>query len=352
MTFYEAQIPSLYPCVLRSARKRTLLPAPTGVQESSSSRLALVAGVYGRSRGCPGGETKGDIGSSRTVAGTVNAAVISYCQSNAFDGLSDTTRKSRRAILERFRERHGHRPIAGMNKKPVQLILNGMPSGAARNWKKALRGLVDHCLSLGMLEVDPLLGIRLAKPKKSGGFHTWTEEEITRFRERHAPGTKARLALALLLMTGHARGDVVRMGRQHVKSGKLSMRRQKTGVQFDIPVLPELAAELDLHPKDQQLTFLTTENGKPFTAAGFGNWFRNRCDEAGLRHCSAHGLRKAAAVRHALTGATAPELMAWFAGERSAKPNDTFKRQTASGWLRARAPSSFQEQEVAHLPIR
>jgi len=29
-------------------------------------------------------------------------------------------------------------------------------------------------------------------------------------------------------------------------------------------------------------------------------------------HCSAHGLRKAAAVRHALNGATAPELMACF----------------------------------------
>jgi hypothetical protein len=39
---------------------------------------------------------------------------------------------------------------------------------------------------------------------------------------------------------------------------------------------------------------------------------RNRCDEAGLSQCAAHGLRKAAAVRHALNGATAPELMAWF----------------------------------------
>ncbi|QOZ32723.1 hypothetical protein XH92_14275 [Bradyrhizobium sp. CCBAU 53421] len=44
----------------------------------------------------------------------------------------------------------------------------------------------------------------------------------------------------------------------------------------------------------------------------FGNWFRERCNEAGLTQCAAHGLRKAAAVRHALNGATAPELMAWF----------------------------------------
>jgi integrase len=60
------------------------------------------------------------------------------------------------------------------------------------------------------------------------------------------------------------------------------------------------------------LTFLVTEYGKPFTAAGFGGWFRARCDEAGLPHCSAHGLRKAGAVRAAENGATAHELMAIF----------------------------------------
>jgi hypothetical protein len=59
-------------------------------------------------------------------------------------------------------------------------------------------------------------------------------------------------------------------------------------------------------------TFLVTEYGEPFTAAGFGAWFRARCDEAGLRHCSAHGLRKAGAARAAENGATPHELMAIF----------------------------------------
>ena len=103
------------------------------------------------------------------------------------------------------------------------------------------------------------------------------------------------------------------MGRFYVKDGTLSMKRQKTGVQFDIPLLPELVAELALHPmKPEQPTYLVTGAGKPFTAAGFGGWFRERCDEAGLKHCTAHGLRKAAAVHHALNDATAPKLMAWF----------------------------------------
>jgi integrase len=58
-------------------------------------------------------------------------------------------------------------------------------------------------------------------------------------------------------------------------------------------------------------TFLVTELGKPFTASGFDNWFRDRCREAGLDGLSAHGLRKAAATRFAENGA-AHELMAWF----------------------------------------
>ena len=73
------------------------------------------------------------------------------------------------------------------------------------------------------------------------------------------------------------------------------------------------------------LTFLITEYGRPFTAAGFGNWFRDRCNEAGLERCSAHGLRKAAATSLAENGATAHQLMAWF-GWRSLKEAERYTR--------------------------
>jgi integrase len=44
----------------------------------------------------------------------------------------------------------------------------------------------------------------------------------------------------------------------------------------------------------------------PVAAAGFGNWFRERCAEAGLpRRCAAHGLRKAACRRLAEAGCSA-----------------------------------------------
>ena len=249
---------------------------------------------------------------NKIKAGTVDAAVLAYLQSDGFSkGLAKSTRNTRRRILTKFAKQHGDKRTLLMHRQALQNIVGKMTAANQHGFKKAMRGFVDYCLSHHLMKVDPLLSIKLAKIKDTGGFRTWEEGEITEYETRHARGTKARLALELLLQTGVARCDMVRMGRQHVRNGTLSMRRLKTNVQFDIPLLPSLVTELELHSKDQ-LTFLMTELGSPFTANGFGNWFRERCDEAGLPQCAAHGLRKAAAVRHALNGATAPELMAWF----------------------------------------
>ena len=59
------------------------------------------------------------------------------------------------------------------------------------------------------------------------------------------------------------------------------------------------------------MTFLVNEFGRPFTDAGFGNWFRDRCVEADVPG-RAHGLRKAGATIAADNGATTHQLMAMF----------------------------------------
>jgi hypothetical protein len=92
------------------------------------------------------------LGAGRTKAGTVNAALVSYYQSSAFtDGLSLSSQRMRRAILERFREAHGDKRIALLHKKAMQAILNKKSPAAASNWRKALRGFIDHCLTRDMI---------------------------------------------------------------------------------------------------------------------------------------------------------------------------------------------------------
>jgi integrase len=49
---------------------------------------------------------------------------------------------------------------------------------------------------------------------------------------------------------------------------------------------------------------------QPFSLAGFGNWFRECCNEAGLPQCSAHGLRKAAARRLVEVGCSTSQIPA------------------------------------------
>ena len=73
------------------------------------------------------------------------------------------------------------------------------------------------------------------------------------------------------------------------------------------------------------LTFLVTEYGKPWTNAGFGNKFRDWCDAAGLPHCFAHALRKAAAAKLAELGCTAHEIMA-ITGHESLKEVERYTK--------------------------
>jgi integrase/recombinase XerD len=57
------------------------------------------------------------------------------------------------------------------------------------------------------------------------------------------------------------------------------------------------------------MTFLLTEYGKPFTANGFGNKFKDWRRQADLPHCLAHGVRKATATALAEASATPHEIM-------------------------------------------
>jgi integrase len=250
------------------------------------------------------------IGAKRTRAGTVNAAIIGYYDSSTYFGsLAPSTQAIRRQVLERFRAAHGELPIASLPQKFIVLALGKMKPFAARNWLKAIRHLMAYAVSADLCSADPTQGIKLPKVKTSG-IYTWNEQDIADYEAAHSIGTKARLALALGLHTGQRRGDVIRMGRQHIRDGILHVRQEKTGIALDIPVHPELRSIIDATSGDH-LSLLTTKAGRPYRADDFGRKFRVWCDAAGLpEQCSFHGLRKAACRRLAEAGCSANEIAA------------------------------------------
>src|SRR5437660_6019595 len=285
------------------------------------------------------------VGASRTVPGTVGALVASYLGSPDFLTLRPATRTTYRNILERFRAEHGNKRVAKLEREHVVAMVAAKLNtpAAANHWLRLIKMLMAVAVNVGMRPDDPTRGIKNIGAK-SEGFHTWTEEQITQFERKHAIGTRARLALALLLYTAQRRGDAVRMGRQHIRKGELHITQGKTGTTLAIPVHPDLQVLIEATPASKQhLTFLTTSGGKPFTAAGFGNWFRDMCSDAGLpKACSAHGLRKAACRRLAEAGCSEKQIAA-ISGHSDLREVARYTRAADQARLARKAMEAMRE---------
>jgi integrase len=257
--------------------------------------------------------------SDRVKPRSIWALAIAYYDSAAFKALKPITQGVYRNIIERFcrevdreGECYGDKSAVTLKAKHIEkmMVVRADKPDSANGLRKVLREMMKVAVKLEWREDDPTQGIKKIKPKKQGGFHRWTDAEIVTFADRHPVGTRAHLAMAMGLNLGQARQDVILMGEQHITreydpdqerevevlNWVRKKTEDKTGLELAIPVHPELRRIIDATPSTG-LTFLVTDLGTPFTAAGFGNWFRDRCNEAGLPQCSFHGLRKAAATR-------------------------------------------------------
>lgn len=244
-------------------------------------------------------------GSHRFPHGTFDALIESYYRSKQWARMKPTSQRMRQNALERFRKKHGPKRVAHLEARHIDRWMSDIVATphAANDLRKMLNLLMKHAILLGWRRDNPVTATEAIRVD-GDGYHCWTEEEIAQFENKWAVGTRERLAMALLLYTGLRRGDMVNVGRQHRKGDKLILRHGKNKSDTVIKILPPLAAALDAMTDEKHLTYLVTRTGKSFSAAGFGNWFRDCCNDAGLPHCSAHGLRKAMARRLAETGAT------------------------------------------------
>jgi len=290
-------------------------------------------------------------GPSAIEDGTLGWLVEQYYRSADYLDLDERTRRVRKSILDQclsespsektqltFRDV----PLARFTAKSVAILRDkkeGKPE-AANGRVKAIRAVFSWAgkPEVGLVNTNPARDVQYRASNNPDGHHTWTIEEVEQFEARHPIGTKARLAFGLLLYTGQRRSDIVLFGRQHEKDGWLRFTQQKNKrknpVHLEIPIRPELREILDNSPVGD-MVYLTTEFNKPFTANGFGNWFRDRCVEAGVPG-RAHGLRKAAATRLADRGATAHEIMA-ITGHKTLKEVERYTRAASQKRLAEQA---------------
>lgn len=279
---------------------RTNIPGPYGSPEFLAAYEAALAGSKASS-------------SSTVLAGTLAWLIEQYLRSLRFQNLSNSRKRTIRLELDWLRKEAGKYQFERLEVRHVEALMSKKKGPTAANTvKKNMSMLFNFAAKkLGYTGPNPARHAERMKTNPDG-FHTWTEAEVNRFIERHGPGTKARLVMLLALNTGMARQDLARVGRQHVKAGRIAYRRHKTAVAADMPILPELAEELRHVPKDRMLFVTQDKNDKPYAVASLGNWFRDRCAEANVPG-SLHGLRKAGATRLADAGATEWEIASYLA---------------------------------------
>jgi integrase len=227
--------------------------------------------------------------------------------------LSKATRRQRDNIFHRILTAN---PKLSYGDVDRQLIVDTREAkkdtpSEANNFLDAMRGLFKWAVDAQHVENNPTAGVKNLKRPKTEGFRMWTEDDISRFQKHWAIGTRERLCFELFLNTGLRRGDVARLGKQHIRNGRLRIITEKTNTSVSIPVPQALLDVIAKSPTGDLALIASKKTGKPMRKEAVGTWFHNISKAAGIDG-NGHGLRKAAATRLAEAGATIPELNAVF----------------------------------------
>ena len=284
----------------RTGHKRVPLPGLPWSPEFMAAYEAAMAGE------------KIERGKSKIVLGSVADLITLYYQTANFLQLADATRQTYRGILERFRAEYGELPVARLEEQHILAILDKKAAtpAAANHLRRLLRAIMKLAKRRKMIKVNPMIEVEPIRYKVKG-YKDWSDSEIALFAEHYPPGTRERLALELLLCAAPRRSDVVKLGPQNVRGGRLVYKQKKTGAEIDIPLLPQLAAAIEAIPCiEKQGYFVQTQYGEAFTDTGFYNWFTDKARKAGVPEGrSPHGLRKACCRRLAEAGCSPHEIM-------------------------------------------
>jgi integrase len=269
---------------------------------------------------------------SRTATpGTLRWLGAQYMASTHFQGLDEvnTQYPTRRVLQSIFQEPlrpgakevFGDCPLSEFGPEHVGVLRDRKTPGAANNRLKKLKAMFKWALQpeqkrLGVT-TNPVRDVAKLKSKRKGGFPVWKPEDLDKFEAHHPIGSKARLALALLMFTGARRSDVVCLGPPMVRNGWITWlphkgRNREEPMEVSLPIIADLKAVIDATPVVGTATYLVTQYGKAFSPEGFGNKMKDWCREAGIADKNSHGVRKAAAKRMADRGASTHALMAWF----------------------------------------
>lgn len=207
--------------VTRTYYRHTSPPTPLpGLPYSSEFMLVYESA---KARGDRAGPVL--IGASRTLPGTVNAALVKYYDSDAFKNMTKDVQQQNRGYLKKWRATRGDKKLRGWKHEHVQGFIGKLATPhMQRNNLRALRHFAKWAKRENLLDVNPTVDIEKAKILKTGGFRVWTEDEFRTYVAKHPIGTKAYLALQIMACTSFRRSDAVQIGPRHVQDRRAPTR--------------------------------------------------------------------------------------------------------------------------------
>jgi enterobacteria phage integrase len=126
------------------------------------------------------------IGAERTIPGSISALVASYIEL-VLPLKAAGTRAGRLGLLNRFRDEHGHRSVAGATPELLETIIlkkaKDAPEGA-NNLRKALRDLFKHVVRIKLRPDNPMLN------QNQGGRRRWSDDELAQLAAKQAKRRK------------------------------------------------------------------------------------------------------------------------------------------------------------------
>jgi len=261
--------------------------------------------------------------------------------------IAPSTRQHYCRLLQQLVDRYGSAVLTSIEERDLLAMLDkhGPTANSFNNHLRAVKSIFTYAKKYHGLSPNPALGLEKISIT-TDGFPEWQNDDIERFVATHPLGTKAYLALMLLMHAGPRRSDLVKLGPSNIiERGDVKMmsfKPQKTARSSNIQVILPLHPELEEAIQNTRVgpeTFLITAFGRPFTSNGFGNKMAEWRDAAGIRKgVASHAMRKSVGINLAEHGASPYEIMATL-GHSSPKVTEVYTRAASRRKLAAGAAS-------------
>jgi integrase len=261
---------------------------------------------------------------------------------------SHKTLKKKRNLLKRLLIRPDKKMLIPQEKLIEMQDGMGATPAQADAFIEAVAVMYDWAIERKKVSTNPARGIKPVY-EKGDGATPWKAEDVKKFFAKHTMGSKAHVAMSVLLWTGCRIEDLTILGRSHecTLDGIEALRWQplkKGSSEVTTPLLPPLKTATRA-PKVQGATYVLGRGGKPYSSGdSMSAMFKRWCQDAGLPLLSAHGVRKGLGELLAELGCTQYEIMA-IHGHSEAKTSEVYTRRVERWRLALKA---MERVNVSH----